>query len=142
MEHVKRAVLDGDPDAFASLFFVVATAKPGVTLTELEKEIWSEINRLKKEGADEKEVQRAKNSQKASFIYQLQSVGGFGGKTDLLNQYNIYVGTPGFFNDDLSRYEKVTVDDIQRVANDHLSDERVVILSIVPKGKKELQAMP
>ena len=127
---------------FSSIFFIIVTAKPGVTLTELEKEIWDELDRIKREEPSENEIQRAKNSLKAEFVYQLQSVGGFGGKTDLLNQYNVYLGNPGSFNEDLARYEKVGRGDVQRVVQDYLNSDRVVILSVVPQGEKELQAIP
>ena len=40
----------------------------------------------------------------AQFVYRLQTVGGFGGKSDQLNAYNIFVGDPAFFARDLARY--------------------------------------
>lgn len=126
----------------SSLFFIIATAKPGITLSELEQEIWSELERIKQESPEEKEIQRARNTQKANFIYQLQSIGGFGGKTDILNEYNVYLGNPGYFNDDLARHERVTGSEVQRVAKGYLNTDRVVILSVVPQGKEELQAVP
>ncbi|MEE9225446.1 MAG: pitrilysin family protein [Bacteroidota bacterium] len=126
----------------SSLFFIIATAKPGIMLTELEKEIWSELECLEQEGPGENEVQRAKNSLKADFIYELQSIGGFGGKTDRLNEYNVLLGNPGYFNQELARYEKVRGRGVQGMANSYLSSDRVVILSIVPEGKKELEARP
>ena len=37
----------------------------------------------------------------AQFVYRLQTVGGFGGKCDQLNAYNVYLGEPDFFARDL-----------------------------------------
>jgi predicted Zn-dependent peptidase len=48
-------------------------------------------------------------------------------------------GDPGSFNKDLARYEKVTSADVQRAAKKYLTKERIV-LSVVPMGKKELEA--
>jgi len=73
-------------------------------------------------------------------VYRLQSVGGFGGRTDVLNQYNVFLGDPGYFDKDLERYEKATVAGIQATAQKYLKPDGRIILSVVPFGKKELQA--
>ena len=41
-------------------------------------------------------------------MFRLQTVGGFGGKSDQLNAYNTFLGDPGFFDRDLTRYRNVT----------------------------------
>jgi zinc protease len=128
-----------DSREVAGLFQVEVTAKPGVTLSDLEKKVNEEIAKLQESGATERETQRSKNSTKASFVYRLQFVGGFGGKADQLNRYNVMWGDPGSFNKDLERYEKVTPADVQRAAKKYLTKERTA-LSVVPTGKKELEA--
>ena len=39
-----------------------------------------------------------------AFVSRLQTVGGFGGKSDQLNNYNVFLGDPGYFSRDLARY--------------------------------------
>ena len=34
----------------------------------------------------------------AQFVYRLQTVGGFGGKSDQLNAYNVFLRDPSFFD--------------------------------------------
>ncbi|MFQ6618441.1 MAG: M16 family metallopeptidase [Fidelibacterota bacterium] len=126
----------------AGVFFIISTAKPGNNLSELEKVIFEELEKIKSEGPLEREVQRSVNQMEASFIYRLQSLGGFGGKTDQLNAYNIWTGNPGYFNEDLDRYRNVTPEDVKRVANKYLIPDKRVVLSVVPEGKLELQASP
>ena len=46
-------------------------------------------------------MERAAAQAEAHFIYRLQTVGGFGGKSDQLNAYNVLRGDPGFFAQDL-----------------------------------------
>jgi zinc protease len=128
-----------DSREVAGLFQVEVTAKPGSTLSDMEKKVNDEIAKLQENGVTEREVQRSKNSTKASFIYRLQYVGGFGGKADQLNRYNVMWGDPGSFNKDLARYERVTATDVQRAAKNYLTKERIA-LSVVPIGKKELEA--
>jgi zinc protease len=123
----------------AGAFAITATAKPGITLKQLEDEIYKEIEKIKLEGISKRELDRVKNDHEASFIYRLQSVGGFGGKTDQLNAYNVFVGDPGYFNKDLERYKKVSEKDIKEAAAKYLKQNGKVILSVVPNGKLDLQ---
>ncbi len=121
-------------------FTIVATAKPGISLKQIEEAIYSEIAKIKTEGITQRELDRSKNELEASFIYRLQSVGGFGGKTDQLNRYNIFLGDPGYFNKDLERYRKIKIDDVKAAATKFLKQTGKVVLSVVPKGKSDLQA--
>jgi len=123
-----------------SQYMITATATPGHTLAELEETIWAEIEDIKENGVTEREVQKAKNSYEASFIYRLQRVGGFSGISDQLQSYNFYQGDPGYFNKDLNRYGTVTPDDVQAVAQQYLNPGQRVVLSVVPEGKLDLQA--
>ena len=43
------------------------------------------------------------------------------GKNDQLNQYATFVGKPGYFQQDLARYRRVTPEDVKRVG-EHLPD--------------------
>ncbi len=117
----------------AGLFQIVATAKPGHTLEEIQQVIDGEIEKLKTSGPTADEMERAYNAREASFVYGLQTVGGFGGKDDQLNNYATFLNNPGYFEQDLARYRKVTAADVQRVARQYLTDKRY-ILSIVPRA--------
>jgi zinc protease len=128
-------VLDG-------YFGIVVTAKEGYTLSDMEKAINDELKKIMLSGIEARELQRSKNSIRANFIYQLQQLGGFGGKTDLLNQYNVFFGNPNRFNEDLQRYQNVAKEDVQHAAAKYLEMNKRVVLSIVPKGKLELGAKP
>jgi zinc protease len=118
----------------AGLFRVTATPKPGKTLAELEGAINEEIEKIKRDSATREEIERAYNGREAAFIYGLQTVGDFGGKNDQLNQYATFLGRPGYFAEDLARYRRVTADDVKRVANQYLNDNRLV-LSVTPTGR-------
>ena len=82
----------------AGRFQIVATARPGKKLEELESAINAEVEKIKKDGPTSEEVERSYNATEASFIYGMQTVGGFGGKNDQLNQYATFVGKPGLFS--------------------------------------------
>jgi zinc protease len=120
-----------------SLFQVVATAAPDVTLEELRVAIMDELGRLTTEGPTEGELDRARVQAEASFLFRLQTLGGFGGKADQLNAYNVYTGSPAYFAQDLERYVKVTTSDVRRAAGQYLTAERAVQLSVVPLGQRQ-----
>ena len=122
----------------ASTFEIVATARSGHSLSELEKVIQEELDRVKAEPPTQREVQRAVNQFEASFLDRLEAIGGFGGKADQLNAYFTRTGNPDYFNEDLARYKAVDPGDVRAVAETYVRNDGCVILSIVPQGKKEL----
>lgn len=100
----------------AGEFFVQATANPGESLDEIEAIIDEELARIAAEPPTEHEITRAKNRIRSHHIRQLEKIGGFGGRADLLNFYNTNVGDPGVINTDLDRYLAVTPEQISRAA--------------------------
>jgi zinc protease len=123
-----------------SFFQVIATAAPGHTLAELEVVIDEEIDRLVTDGPTDDEMERSLAQAEAQFVYRLQTVGGFGGKSDQLNAYNVFLDEPGFFDRDLERYRSATRDGLRAAAARYLRDEPRVTLSVVPHGRVELTA--
>ena len=120
---------------------VAATAAPGHTLQEIEAVAVDEIQKLATDGPTEDEVERGRVQSEAQFMFRLQTVGGFGGKSDQLNAYNTFMSDPGFFDQDLARYRQVTTSSLRDAAARYLNHARRVALSIVPKGRVEL-ALP
>lgn len=117
-----------------SFFQVIATAAPGRTLDDLERAIQRELNRLIDDGPTVDEMERCLAQAEAHFLQRLQTVGGFGGKSDQLNAYNVYLGHPGYFERDLSRYTSLTPADLKNAAARWLGSDRVT-LSVVPRGR-------
>ncbi len=122
----------------SSLFSVVATAAPGRSLDELEAVIREEMGDLASRGPSADELERVRARAEADFVYRLQTVGGFGGKSDLLNAYNTYLGDPGSFTRDLERYLVVDQARIRTIAAECLPPGARVALSVVPTGGRNL----
>ncbi|HLM59387.1 MAG TPA: pitrilysin family protein, partial [Pyrinomonadaceae bacterium] len=115
----------------AGQFQIVATARPGKTLEEIEREINAEVERIKQQPPTSEEVARALTQIESSSIYGLQTVLG---KADQLNSYATFLNKPDSFADELAKYRKVTPADVQRAAQTYLTDKRLV-MSFVPRPK-------
>ncbi len=120
-----------------SYFQIVATAAPGRSLAELRDAIDGELKKMVNEGPTAGELERCLAQAEAHFLHRLQTVGGFGGKSDQLNAYNVFLGHPGFFERDLSRYRLATASDLQRASATWLQAGRVA-LSVVPRDRPTL----
>lgn len=98
----------------AGEFHIEISPSPGHTLDEIEEVVWKEIDRLKSEPPTQKEIERAKNRIENQHVRQLERVGGFGGRADILNFYNTFAGDPSLINTDLDRYMKITPEEVQQ----------------------------
>ena len=117
----------------SGLFVVQATARPGSKLAEIETIVTDEIARLAKEGPTAAEVERAKNKQESEFISGLERIGGFGGKADVLNQYNTFTGDPGRLEADLARTRAVTPAAVRAAVGDWLNTPNRAVIRFHPE---------
>ena len=124
-----------------SSFIVAATAAPGQSVTDIAAVIDREIQEFVEHGPTQDEMDRGVAQAEAHFIYRLQTVGGFGGKSDQLNAYNVLLGEPGYFTADLERYRAATADGVRAAAARYLAFDARVLLAVVPRGQQTL-ALP
>jgi zinc protease len=122
----------------ASYFLLAATAAPGQSLTDIASAIDSELQVLIDGGPSLAEMERASAQIEAHFLYRLQTVGGFGGKSDQLNAYNVFCGDPAYFSRDVARYREATQESVRATAARLLRFDTRVVLSVVPHGRQAL----
>lgn len=118
-------------------FMMWATARPGVSLNQIEQIIDSEIARLAKDGPTADELNRAKTKWEFGFISGLERIGGFGGKSDLLNQYNTFLGDPGKFDADLVRHNSVTAENVKSAVAKYLNNKNRVLVRFRPEKSSQ-----
>jgi zinc protease len=121
-----------------SFFLLAVTAAPGRSLNDIVPQIDAELERLVAQGPSDGEMERALAQAEAHFMYRLQTVGGFGGKSDQLNCYNVLRGNPGFFSADLDRYRHATRESLRLAAARYLVPDGRVVLSVIPRGQPAL----
>jgi zinc protease len=121
--------------ALGSSFLIVATAQQGHTVAEIQAAIDEELDRLRRDGPDAREVQRAINQTEAGFYRRMERVGGFGGKANQLNAYAFAGAGPDFFAEDLARYTFITPSDVRAAALQWLPADRRVELVVEPETR-------
>jgi predicted Zn-dependent peptidase len=93
-------------------FSAMPRVDKGVQPEMLEKEIWAEVEKIKKEGLTPEEIQKAKNRSEAMFLRSLQSSMGLAsrvGRAELNRGWRSILA-------DLEGMKKVTNEDVKRVA--------------------------
>ena len=125
-----------DSQRLSGTFLVIATARPGHTSEEMQKAIDEEMERLRREPPDAREVERAINQIEASFYRQMERVGGFSGTAEQLNAYYFAGGDPDFFAEDLARYKSLSPTDVQAAMVRWLRADKRVELVVAPEAKK------
>jgi zinc protease len=127
--------------ALGSIFTIEATAKPEVSPEQIENAIREEIKRFQQEGPTPGELERARNTIESAIIRGLETLGGFGGVADRLNQYNHFLGDPGYLPQDLERYRKATTESLRALSQNLLKRESGVVVWGVP-GSKVIHDVP
>ena len=114
-----------------SIFSIKVTGRPGVSLKTLEAETQKVIDEIKATLPSDHEVTRARNLLVAGTVSSLQTLGR---RADMLNHYNLFVGSPEFLDKDLGRYQEITPKSVTALANSLLLNNQRVILTTVPKS--------
>ena len=122
--------------ALGSEFLITATARPGKSIADIEKVIDEELDRLRQQPPELREVQRAVNGIEASFYRAMERVGDFGGKADQLNAYFTAGGGPDYFAEDLARYTSLSASDVQAAIVGWLPADRRVELIVQPEAQR------
>jgi zinc protease len=122
-----------DPGLFLSL----GIANMGIDPNELEASMDREISRVKNELVSEREFQKLKNQIENDFVSRNARVVGI---AESLANYKMYFGDANLINTEIERYNKVTREDLQRVAQKYLVPTNRVVLHYLPKASQNQNA--
>ncbi len=109
-----RAMAMSRPQWYAGAFTLTVMPKTqkGVKPEDLEKDLWEELEKIKREGVTGEELQKAKNKTEASFLRGLESPMFLAmriGRAELHRGWRSLI-------DDLEKIKQVTSEDIKKVA--------------------------
>ncbi len=111
-----------DMREIGGLFVIEATARPGIELARVEKAVDEEVRRLLAGGPTTAELSRVKTQYRAGFIRGVERIGGFGGKSDVLAQGEVFAGRPDFYKVRLDRVHQATTTELSSSARQWLTD--------------------
>lgn len=103
-------------------------------LSSLYQEINNLFSEFEERGVKQEDIDKIKSHWESSSIMGLQSVSG---KVSALANYETIYGNANLMQSELNRYANVTPDDVMRVYNQYIKNRARVVMSVVPKGKKE-----
>jgi predicted Zn-dependent peptidase len=118
---------------YAGLFLFYAVPARGHTNKECEDAIYDEIEKLKTEPVSPEELKKAKTRSRADLIRQLDS------NPDLATELTFYEAVTGDWRNlfvQLDRIDKVTAEDVQRVAKEYFTSKNrtVGVIETIPAG--------
>lgn len=120
-----------DEKEIGGQFFIVADAKPAVSLGRVDSVIREEMGKLLATGPTTQEVERAKTRYFASFVKGMERIGGFGGKSDILAQAETYAGDAAHYKKIHQWIKEASAADLKKTGTQWLSDGEYV-LHIMP----------
>lgn len=115
-----------------SLFYVDATAAPGVDQDKLEAAIDQELETFRKSGPRADELKRIIAQLEYGTLASLESLST---KADKLNEYEYYFGEPNSFARVLDTYRKATPAGIRDAARKTLDPNARLIMRVLPESE-------
>jgi zinc protease len=115
-----------------SLFWVSVMPKPGISLADIEKLVYEELERTKTEPVLDWELEKVRTQvrrQRAQSFYSTRT------RANTLGIYTVYYNDPGLINSLQEKIMKVSKDDLQRVANTYFKESNRTVVATLPKAK-------
>ena len=109
---------------YPNLFVISATPRAPHTSTEVEAEIYAELERLEKEPVSERDLQQILNKLEYEESRQMGSNGGLARN---LTEYEAVAGTWRYLIEHRQKVAKVTPQDVMRVAKKYLTRENRIV---------------
>ncbi len=119
------------PTEKTGMTWAVATARPGVSVDELEEATRSVLAEAREDGFSEEEAAGARNRAERSLVGQLNSVGG---RADAFAHAAVLRDEPGYVNEVFGRYDSVGPGEVDRLARQVLRPGRLTVTRVVPES--------
>jgi zinc protease len=139
----QKAIVDNEQKALAvgafslnnedpSLSIMYGIAGNGIKPEDLEKSMLTQIEKVKTDLISDEEYTKLKNQAESDFIGQNQKV--LGVVTNLATYYT-FQNNANLINTELEKYNKITKEDLKRVANKYFTKENSVTVYYLPKSQ-------
>ncbi|HVO67110.1 MAG TPA: pitrilysin family protein [Syntrophales bacterium] len=123
---------NGVPGAkYSNLFVISAKPRYPHTSAEVEMSINNELEDLKSKTVSDRDLDKAKNQLRTDFIRSLESNTGL---ANMLSYFEIITGDYRYITNHIKIIEKVTPEDIMRVAKKYLLPENRTVANLIDKN--------
>ncbi len=140
-----KSIVDDQQKALASGAFAIPNEDPGIAIMfaianagvkpeELEKAMLSEVDKVVNSYISDEEYQKLRNQAENSFINQNQRITGI---VDNLATYHTFMGNANLINTELERYNKITKEDLKRVAGKYFTKNNRLVVYYLPKSMEQ-----
>jgi zinc protease len=113
-----------------TLFMVIAQPKAGIATTAVERAIYDEFDKAKSQPVSDQEIAKAKNILLANFYREMKTISG---RANTLGSYEVFFGDYRKLFEAAQEYNKVTKDDVRRVAEKYFGDKNRTVATLVPE---------
>ena len=112
-------------------FQITASVKQGGDVAAVEKAIDEEVARFLREGPTLAELELTRVTAYASFVRTTERIDGFGGKSTILAESEVYGGRPDFYKQQMTWWRNSTPAEVLAASKAWLSDG-VYVLTVTP----------
>ncbi|HEV8445746.1 MAG TPA: pitrilysin family protein [Gemmatimonadaceae bacterium] len=112
------------------LLVVDATARPGISADQLERDVANEIDAVMRDGVSDEDVERAIAVIQTMFVSAMQQAAE---RADRISLFATYLGDPTKVNDEVDRYRAVTAKAVNAFIRERLGENNRASLVYVPR---------
>lgn len=120
-----------------TLFVVNSQPKEGVAAAAVERAVFEEFDKVRKDLVADHEIEKAKNILLANFYRSIKTISG---RANQLGSYEVFFGDHRKLFGAADEYRKVTKEDVRRVAQKYFSDKNRTVATLVPEKEGPPQA--
>ncbi|MEP7272080.1 MAG: pitrilysin family protein [Acidobacteriota bacterium] len=112
-----------------TLFVITVQPRKNIKTATIERALFQEIDRVKDAPLSEREIQKARNALVAEFYRELRTING---KANQLGSYEIFFGDYRKLFTGVANYNRVTMDDVKRVAGKYFTSRNRTVGILLP----------
>lgn len=119
-----------------TILTVIAQPKAGIQPEAVEKAIYDELDKMKAQPVADQEMEKAKNILLADFYRQMKTING---RANTLGSYEVFFGDYKKLFTAVDDYNKITKEDVRRVAQKYFTDKNRSVATLVPEAEGSKQ---
>ncbi|HKQ05188.1 MAG TPA: pitrilysin family protein [Blastocatellia bacterium] len=117
-----------------TLVLVTAQPKAGVATEAVERAIYDEFDKARAQPVSDQEIAKAKNILLANFYREMKTING---RANTLGSYEVFFGDYRKLFNAVQEYNKVTADDVRRIAEKYFGDKNRTVATLVPEAEEK-----